>query len=182
MNDSTSPRPWGKTPEQRVAYFWTKVSVHGPEDCWEWQGGRLSQGYGRYWVGTRDVLAHVFAWEVTKGPVPDGLCVLHRCDNPPCCNPAHLFIGTRADNNADKIAKGRERWNPSRGDAHWTRRNPGAQRGERNPTAKLTDEQADEIRALYAAGDISQRALGERFGVCQPVISRIVRGTGYGNV
>jgi hypothetical protein len=75
-----------------------------PAQCWEWQRSRSRQGYGR--LGPR-VYAHRLAYEVFIGPIPDGLHVLHHCDNPPCCNPAHLWSGTVADNMRDRDAKGR---------------------------------------------------------------------------
>lgn len=77
-------------------------------DCLEFPGGGASRsGHRRIWFEGRMRLAHRVAWMITNGPIPDGLCVLHRCDNPPCVNPAHLFLGTVQDNNADRDAKGR---------------------------------------------------------------------------
>jgi hypothetical protein len=107
--------------------------------------------------------AHRVAWELTHGPIPDGMLVCHRCDNPPCVNPPHLFLGTDALNAADKGAKGRARTTP--------------QRGEDSPAAKVTTEAVLQIRARYAAGGISQRELGEEYGIGQTHVGRIVRGT-----
>jgi hypothetical protein len=106
-------------------------------DCWVWQGYRNEHGYGRLWAPKRYV--HRAAYEAFVGPIPAGLNVLHRCDNPPCCNPAHLFLGTRADNARDMLAKGRGalQKNPAlmarSGDAHWSRHKPERiARGDRN--------------------------------------------------
>jgi len=89
-----------------IERFWAKVDKTG--DCWEWTGARFHHGYGLFYesasVRTR---AHRFAYETLAGPIPPGVLVLHRCDNPPCVRPEHLFLGTQADNVADMIAKGR---------------------------------------------------------------------------
>lgn len=81
-------------------------------ECWLWKGPLSVLGYGRLVVpgghrGDPKVYAHRLSWEVANGPIPKGMCVLHRCDNPPCIRPSHLFLGTRADNSADMVAKGR---------------------------------------------------------------------------
>ena len=76
-----------------------------PDGCWEWQRCR-TRGYGDAQVGAKHMRAHRVAWSIFNGPIPHGMCVLHRCDNPPCCNPKHLFVGTQADNMRDMNAKG----------------------------------------------------------------------------
>lgn len=92
--------------------FWSKVAKGAPDTCWEWQASRNNHGYGQFGIASPDgprrmVGAHRVAWELTNGPIPDGQEVCHRCDNPPCCNPADLFLGTQQDNLDDAASKGR---------------------------------------------------------------------------
>lgn len=120
--------------------FWPRVKPT-PSGCWEWTGARQRTGYGRVsrgGAGNGLVGAHRAAWELTRGPIPAGLWVLHKCDNPPCCNPDHLFLGTAKDNNADRGAKGRSH---SR-----------LLLGELNGRAKLTAAQVAEIRSRHVRG------------------------------
>jgi hypothetical protein len=93
--------------EKLEEVFGGKVRYAG--NCWEWTGTRNQKGYGQIASGGCKGMAHRIAWTLANGPIPDGLCVLHRCDNPPCINPAHLWLGTVADNNLDKKIKGRGR-------------------------------------------------------------------------
>lgn len=88
--------------------FWPKVDKRGGDDaCWPWLGGRFESGYGQFSQRPRNLRAHRVAYELTHGQIPDNLMVLHECDNPPCCNPKHLFLGTNDDNMADRQRKGR---------------------------------------------------------------------------
>lgn len=96
--------------------FWPKVDKSGGQDgCWEWKGctdNTRNGGYGMFTMDYRSHRAHRIAYELTHGPIPDGLVACHHCDNPRCCNPSHLFIGTVADNNADRERKGRSNRSP----------------------------------------------------------------------
>ena len=88
--------------------FWSRVDVRGGDDCWEWRGSRASKDYGQIRVQGTTMGSHRLAWELWNAePIPDGLWVLHKCDNPPCCNPEHLWVGTGLDNVRDRDAKGR---------------------------------------------------------------------------
>lgn len=106
----TAPIREPGNPEER---FWPKVNkegaFHSPElgRCWEWTASTIHTGYGRFSIGARSIASHRASWQFAYGPIPEGLCVLHRCDNPPCCNPEHLFLGTHADNAQDREAKQR---------------------------------------------------------------------------
>ena len=128
----------------------------GPDACWPWTASTDDWGYGTLRYQGKVQKAHRLMWRDTRGPIPVGLLVLHRCDNPPFCNPAHLWLGTDADNAADKTAKGR-----------------GNQpKGEASGTAKLTWEQARAVRV--ATG--SHREIAEQFDIAPSNVSMIKRG------
>lgn len=148
-----------------------QAKVERTSDCWLWHGTRDPHGYGILWVRGRNVRAHRLSWELHYGPVPAGMNVLHHCDNPTCVRPDHLFLGTHADNVADKVAKGRQ----ASGERHGARRHRERMpRGERNGNARLAADDVREIRRLYAVGTATQTALAARFGVTQRVIWQIV--------
>ncbi|GGE24185.1 hypothetical protein GCM10011345_32720 [Gemmobacter megaterium] len=153
-----------------VERFWSKVDRPSPQSCWEWSGA-LNKGYGQFHVGRSSssvMLAHRIAYGLANGKLPEAVC--HSCDNPRCCNPAHLFGGTRADNNLDMTRKGR----------HAKVKN--AIRGEKHPQAKLTDTEVAAIREKYARGGATQRQLAARHGVCQRTIAKAVLGISFKNV
>jgi len=139
------------------------------EGCWEWRGGRgVDRGgyghYGRFWFDGRMESTHRVAWLLLVGEIPTGLYVCHACDNPPCWNPAHLFLGTATANVADMMAKGRFRIG---------RRTP--LRGQANGHSRLTDRAAASIPHLLARGHTG-KAIAERLGVSTSLISAIRTG------
>ena len=138
--------------------FAERFARGAPDACWLWTAGKR-RGYGSIRDGGRMRQAHRVAWELAHGPIPDGLCVCHKCDNPPCVNPAHLFLGTKQDNNRDRARKGRQGWI----------------KGESNGRARLTEDDVREIRALIELGKHSQREIGQEYGVSRTLIGRIVR-------
>lgn len=87
--------------------YWDKVDVRGADECWPWTASTRAFGHGAYLVNGQCGYAHRVMWESIHGPIPEGMCICHSCDVPGCVNPAHLWIGTRADNNRDKMEKGR---------------------------------------------------------------------------
>lgn len=119
-------RPQGLSGEALESWFWTTLNKE-PSGCWEWPLSKQQFGYGVMGLGHGVIRTHRYAWECTNGPVPHGLCVLHQCDNPACCNPDHLFLGTHQANTDDKIGKDRGRnqagsWSGLTGeDAEWVR-------------------------------------------------------------
>lgn len=156
-------------------------------DCHVWTGSRDRRGYGRIHVGGLPELAHRVAWRLTNGAIPDGLFILHRCDNPSCVRVEHLFLGTHQDNMDDMRRKGRaakhdRSLTAPRGDDHWTRRNPDRRpRGEGLRRTKLTAEQVHEIRALLSVG-VPQHEIARRFGVFQTNISAIKCGRSWAHL
>jgi predicted XRE-type DNA-binding protein len=140
--------------------FEQKVDRSSADGCHLFQAGAQTRsGHRMIWNQGRMHLAHRIAWELERGPIPEGICVLHRCDNPPCVRVDHLFLGTVGDNNADRDAKGRQV----------------ALRGEEHGSAKLTEEQVAAIREL-ASADVPQALIARAVGVSQSHVSLLHRG------
>jgi hypothetical protein len=150
--------------------FWAKVDKSGT--CWLWTAYRNAKGYGVIKSPGDDgptLLAHRVAWELTYGPIPAGVQILHQCDCPPCVRPEHLFRGTNADNVADRVRKGRNGPRPT-------------PRGEASPDAKLREFQVREIRARYAAGGVTWRSLAREYGVSTGTVQKILEGRTWRHV
>jgi HNH endonuclease len=139
--------------------FWQRVDVRGPDDCWTWRKGKNGSGYGVLYIHRKSINAQRIAYQLHYGVDPGDREVCHTCDNPPCCNPYHLFLGTHADNMRDREAKGRAN--------HAL--------GERNHNAKLTWQQVREIRSLCASG-MQTRDVSIPYDVSTVLVNKIARG------
>lgn len=168
--------------------FWSHVDTSNTDGCWPWTAGRRrANWYGNFSINGRTFSAHRVAYEITYGPIPDDLYCCHSCDEPLCCRPDHLWLGTNRQNTQDRHAKGRDasgdrgglRLHPERrafGERNAGRKYPGIFAGENNGRAKLTWDIATTIRGRYQAGGISQQRLADEYGVSQVTISKIAQG------
>ena len=156
--DGAARRIYGSVEDR----FFPRVNKDGPVvrpelgPCWVWTACSNARGYGRFSYRGTPTLAHRVSWELHRGAIPDGLSVLHKCDNPPCVRPEHLFLGTMAENNLDKCKKGRWRKGPER-----YRR-------------KLTPEEENLVAEAFYSGE-PQRAIAVRFQVGQTHVRRVAR-------
>lgn len=141
-------------------HFWSKVNVESEDECWEWLGTLNGHGYGRFRFMGKDDRSHRVSWMLTYGEIPDKLFVLHKCDNPKCVNPNHLFLGTQLENMQDMTRKGRGK--------------PFVGIGEKNPRAKLKKEDVLEIRNLYGTGKHTCGSLAKIYKVSNVQINWIV--------
>lgn len=144
-----------------VDRFWAKVDQG--DGCWTWKASHFRDGYAQFHLGGRPHQAHRISWAIAHGD-PEEAHVLHSCDNRGCVNPSHLFLGTHADNMADKVVKGRH--------SH----------GSEHGRAKLTEDIVREMRVEYANGGVSQQVLADRYGVDQKAICRALSGKTWGHI
>ena len=155
--------------ERKKQLFVSHVDVKGADECWNWLGYKVGNGYGRFTLPDvekpkRVVAAHRLAWTIANGDIPNGLYVCHACDNRACCNPAHLWLGTHQENIADMMKKGRAY----------------DRRGEKHPRTQLSNADVKTIRHLYFAERRTQKELGKFFGIHRSSVSNIVTGYSWG--
>ena len=169
----SQPCYWAAKRGDPVALFWAKVrKSDDPDGCWEWMG-HTTRGYGRHWAHGKAVQAHRFSYELHYDPIPDGLEALHSCDNPRCCRPDHIFLGTQADNVHDAQNKGRRRQGVMKPTPR-PRTNVNRRRGELSPAAKVTAEQVRWMRAMWATKQYTQTAMARMLSIKQVTVSAIV--------
>lgn len=161
--------------------FWPKVARG--DGCWLWTAAIHRNGYGKFNIGGKILLAHRVAWSLAVGTVAEGSYICHHCDNPGCVRPDHLFIGTPVDNRQDSIKKGRDRiGNLKKDESEYyrpklvpsTRNTENLLRGSECTWAKLTEEKVREIRRRYISSRISQRRLADEYKVSVMTINDVV--------
>lgn len=149
------------TPEQRIQSVWAKIKKGREDECWEWQASCNPAGYGYCWNrnNRRMCLAHREVWESLHGPIGNPkILVLHSCDNPPCCNPAHLSLGDHKENRRQMVAR---------------HRGPDVS-GEKNPKAKLTDQQVAEIRDSFTGKHGEKMRIARQYGISSSHVSKLI--------
>lgn len=159
-NGRVRPKPEPKpfNDPELVKRFWQNVIKHPDDGCWE-RTSRLSPlGYGRIKHNGEEIMAHRCSWMMMNGPIPKGMCVCHRCDNPKCVRPDHLFLGTQIDNIRDMHSKNRQR----------------GPRGEKAALAVLTAELVTQIRTEYTAGGCTYRGLAAKYKVSGGTVNHLI--------
>ncbi len=145
--------------KKETARFWAKVDRRGSDDCWVWTAG-TANGYGHFSLKRKTLKAHRISFSLNSGKaIPRGLMVCHKCDNPPCVNPAHLFLGTCKENINDARQKGRH---------------SSATPGEEHPRSKLSNQAVADIRRLFGDGR-SKKSLAKQFAIGRTQIQRIIK-------
>jgi hypothetical protein len=143
----------GKQPD-----FWSLIEIKSESECWNWNGKLNQWGYGRYIFNGMYAMSHRVSYQLTTGKNIDGLIAMHICDNPACCNPKHIAIGTHADNQRDKFQKNRQA------------------KGEKNGQSLLTEAQVLEARQKYIPKIVTYKMLAKEYGVSRDTIQKAIRG------
>lgn len=172
---------------KQIRSFWDKVNKMGADECWEWTGSRTPLGYGRI---HSNQYAHRVSWELHNGSIPKGLYVLHECDNPPCVNLNHLWLGTQKQNIQDRDKKGRgffgsEEWKTRRIIEEWDkdRKDRFVLRGVQHPNAKLTEEAVKLIRDLHRdRPDVSYGTLSKEFKISVSHVWNIINDVAWRHI
>jgi hypothetical protein len=153
--------------EKDVKRFWSHVNIKNENECWEWTGYKDKKGYGRININSKMIGTHRFSYLIYNKIIPDGMLILHSCNNPSCVNPTHLRAGTNKDNAQDSLLAGTSR------SLH--------QNGEKNTSSKITENQAIKIIELYNSG-VLLKDISEMFNIQVPAIQRIATGKRWSHI
>lgn len=151
MANNEIPRRLGRPETPLYVRFTNNYEIDRISGCWEWTSNKCRDGYGKTSIRSKEIRAHRASWIMYCGPIPDGLCVCHTCDNPGCVNPGHLFLGTVGENNSDRSRKGRSV----------------------SGNVRFSQEDVISMRKMHASG-MSYSAIGRLFGTCAQTVRRIV--------
>ena len=147
--------------EEMRDWVWKHMDISDPDKCWNWKGKKNIKGYGRMIMFQREYAATRVVYEIVNGKIPSGYLICHKCDNPSCCNPNHLFAGLPKDNMEDMVQKNRNNWSTH---------------------AKLNESQVKEVRKLFSTGEYKEKELAIMFDVSKTIIARVVREETYKEV
>lgn len=153
--------------ERDIARFWSKVEIGNPDECWEWKAGNNGRGYGKFYVGgdgNPQRYAHRISWSLANGDIPEGLILCHKCDNPKCINPDHLFLGTQAENMQDASKKGRCK--------------PSMAHGNSSGHNKIDEKDIPDVKKMIAEG-VSLKTIADIYGVSKQSIFHIKTGRNW---
>jgi len=155
-----------KPKKNKLTDVWGRIDKKSEDECWEWVGGKDTYGYGIIMIDQVSWRSHRVVYTLTYNTIPDKLCVLHSCDNPACCNPKHLWLGTKQDNSIDMVKKGR----------HCD------VRGIKHGRCKLLERDVLEIRRLYSSGNYSKTELSKKYNVGRTQITRIINNESWKHI